>query len=245
MKDIYTNRILSSSIVLKDTISSLENSNEFIILKTSDKSNYMPILIYNRLSELKNGIPVIGEHEKYFTILPKISKIPSDNSYKFSTGYQLLKGLSYRINHNELKQISLNSNDVYYGNPNILIDSSNNVLFLVCVNTHNRKVYVLISEKAVFDYGPISKEILGTLIPSCSVASSGEICYVKNSSVQHISLSKDNIVITKTSFLNSFIEDYSNLSSDRPSSETDEVIKQFIHFNKEKITDSFINSLPI
>ena len=245
MKDIYTNKILSSYIIFKDTISSLENSNEFIILKTSDKSNYMPILIYNRLTELKNEIPVIGEHEKYFTILPKIAKIPSDNSYKFSTGYQLLKGLSYRINHTELRQISLNSNDVYYGNPNILIDSNNNVLFLVCVNTHNRKVYVLISEKAVFDYGPISKEILGTLIPSCSVASSGEISYVKNSSVQRVSLSKDNIIITKTSFLNSFIEDYSNLSSDRPSSETDEVIKQFIHFNKEKITDSFINSLPI
>lgn len=245
MKDIYTKRILSSSIVLKDTISSLENANEFIILKTSDKSNYMPILIYNRLSELKNGIPVIGEHEKYFTILPRIAKIPSDSSYKFSTGYQLLKGLSYRINHNELKQISLNSNDVYYGNPNILIDSSNNVLFLVCVNTHNHKVYVLISEKAVFDYGPISKEILGTLIPSCSLESSGEISYVKNNSVQRRSLSKDNIVITKTSFLNSFIEDYSNLSSDRPSNETDEVIKQFIYFSKEKITDSFINSLPI
>lgn len=245
MKDIYTNRILSSSIVLKDTISSLENSNEFIILKTSDKSNYMPILIYNRLSELKNGIPVIGEHEKYFTILPRIAKIPSDNSYKFSTGYQLLKGLSYRINHNELRQISLNSNDIYYGNPNILIDSSNNVLFLVCVNTHNHKVCVLISEKAVFDYGPISKEILGTLIPSCSVESSGDIRYVKNNAVQRRSLSKDNIIITKTNFLNSFIEDYSNLSSDRPSSETDEVIKQFIHFSKEKITDSFINSLPI
>ena len=245
MKDIYTKRILSSSIVLKDTISSLENSNEFIILKTSDKSDYMPILIYNRLSDLKNGIPVIGEHEKYFTILPKIAKIPSDNSYKFSTGYQLLKGLSYRINHNELRQISLNSNDVYYGNPNILMDSSNNVLFLVCVNTHNHKVYVLISEKAVFDYGPISKEILGTLIPSCSLESSGEISYVKNNSVQRVSLSKDNIVITKTSFLNSFIEDYSNLSSDRPSSEIDEAIKQFIYFNKEKITDSFINSLPI
>lgn len=245
MKDIYTKRILSSSIVLKDTISSLENSNEFIILKTPDKSNYMPILIYNRLSDLKNGIPVIGEHEKYFTILPKIAKIPSDNSYKFSTGYQLLKGLSYRVNHNELRQISLNSNDVYYGNPNILIDSSNNVLFLVCVNTHNHKVSVLISEKAVFDYGPISKEILGTLIPSCSLESSGEIRYVKNNSMQHRFLSKDNIVITKTNFLNSFIEDYSNLSSDRPSSETDEVIKQFIHFNKEKITDSFINSLPI
>ena len=89
MKDIYTNRILSSSTTLKDTISSWENANEFIILKTSDKSNYMPILIYNRLSELKNGIPVSGEHEKYFTILRKISRIPSDNSYKFSTGYQL------------------------------------------------------------------------------------------------------------------------------------------------------------
>ena len=89
MKDIYTKRILSSSIVLKDTISSLENSNEFIILKTSDKSNYMPILIYNRLTELKNEIPVIGEHEKYFTILPKIAKIPTDNSYKFSTGIKL------------------------------------------------------------------------------------------------------------------------------------------------------------
>ena len=145
MKDIYTKRILSSSILPKNTISSLENANEFIILKTSDKSDYMPILIYNRLSELKNGIPVIGEHEKYFTILPRIAKIPSDSSYKFSTGYQLLKGLSYRTNHDELKQISLNSNDVYYGNPNILIDSSNNVLFLVCVNTHNHKVYVLIS----------------------------------------------------------------------------------------------------
>ena len=245
MKDIYTNRILSSSIVSKNTISSLENSNEFIILKTSDKSNYMPILIYNRLTDLKNEIPVIGEHEKYFTILPKIAKIPTDNSYKFSTGYQLLKGLSYRINHDELKQISLNSNDVYYGNPNILIDSSNNVLFLVCVNIHNHKVCVLISEKAVFDYGPISKEILGTLIPSCSVEASGGISYIKNNSVQRKLLSKDNIIITKTSFLNSFIEDYSNLSSDRPSSETDEVIKQFIHFNKEKITDSFINSLPI
>ena len=245
MKDIYTNRILSSSIISTNTISSLENSSEFIILKTSDKSNYMPILIYNRLSELKNGIPVIGEHEKYFTILPKIAKIPADNSYKFSTGYQLLKGLSYRVNHNELKQISLNSNDIYYGNPNILIDSSNNVLFLVCVNTYNHKVCVLISEKAVFDYGPISKEILGTLIPSCSIESSGGISYVKNSSVQRRSLSKDNIIITKTSFLNSFIEDYSNLSSDRPSSEIDEAIKQFIHFDKEKITDSFINSLPI
>ena len=71
------------------------------------------------------------------------------------------------------------------------------------------------------------------------------INYIKNNSVQRKLLSKDNIIITKTSFLNSFIEDYSNLSSDRPSSETDEVIKQFIHFNKEKITDSFINSLPI
>ena len=63
--------------------------------------------------------------------------------------------------------------------------------------------------------------------------------------MQRRSLSKDNIIITKTSFLNSFIEDYSNLSSDRPSSETDEVIKQFIYLNREEITDSFINSLPI
>ena len=64
MKDIYTNRILSSSIVSKNTISSLENSNEFIILKTSDKSNYMPILIYNRLTELKNEISDTSDNSK-------------------------------------------------------------------------------------------------------------------------------------------------------------------------------------
>lgn len=112
----------------------------------------------------------------------------------------------------------LDRNSVFYGNSTILIDSTDNVIYISCYNTDKKYITVFINKKAITKYGALSKVILGDFIRELSDF------YIFNTTNIRLfmDLNKDlverrnipfyNIEIIDEDIINSFISKYQRYS---------------------------------